>query len=266
MGMRHRVARGTPMQNGGKMFNPVNGEGMSANVAVQIEAAILDGKLPPGEKIPSERDLQLQFKTGRGVIREALRELKQKGLIETRLGGNGGTYVKRIGASDASQSLALMIKQSEIDIAKLIEFRESIDRTITILAITRGDDRQAELLMMGVDKLEQVGLGPNPSMDGIRKVDQELNLLLAKMTKNPIFDWIMQTVQISFGSYDYVLYEDAYYREKTINNWRETATAIADREPLQALSFIGYHYVMLNRCINEKKCAGEAANPENGGQ
>lgn len=235
------------------MFNPVNGKEMTGNVALQIEAAILDGKLSPGEKIPSERELQILFKTGRGVVREALRELRQKGLIETRRGGNGGTYVKRIGAGDASQSLALMIKQSEIDITQLIEFRESIDRTITILAISRGDAGQAELLLAGVERLEKVGLCRQPSMERIREVDRELNLLLAKMTKNPIFDWIMQTIQISFGSYDYVLYEDTYYREKTISNWRETAAAIADREPLEALSFIGYHYVMLNRCIRENK-------------
>ena len=248
------------------MFNPVNSRGMSANVAFQIEAAIIDGKLSPGEKIPSERELQHHFKSGRGVIREALRELKQKGLIETRRGGRGGTYVKRIGASDASQPLALMIKQNEIDIAKLIEFRESMDRTITVLAISRGDDIQATRLLQGVGRLEAVGLGPNPSMQSIREVDRELNLLLAKMTDNPIFDWIMQTIQITLGSYDYVLYEDAAYREKTIKNWRETATAIADREPLKALSFIGYHYVMLNRCITEKKRARQAADQEDGGR
>ncbi len=248
------------------MFNPVNGEGMSANVAFQIEAAIIDGKLPPGAKIPSERELQQQFKSGRGVIREALRELKQKGLIETRRGGKGGTYVKRIGASDASQPLALMIKQNQIDIANLIEFRECIDRTITILAISRGDASQAELLMRGVGRLEEVGLCPNPSMESIRKVDRELNLLLAKMAKNPIYDWVMQTIQISFGSYDYVLYEEAAYREKTIKNWGETAKAIAERAPLKALSFISYHYVMLNRCINEKKGARQAVNQEDGGR
>jgi GntR family transcriptional regulator, transcriptional repressor for pyruvate dehydrogenase complex len=249
------------------MFNPVNGEGMSANVASQIESAIIDGKLSPGEKIPSERELQNQFKSGRGVIREALRELKQKGLIETRRGGKGGgTYVKRIGASDASQPLALMIKQSEIDIANLIEFRESIDRTITVLAIARGDDRQAEVLMSGVGRLEAVGLCSNPCMERVREVDRELNLLLAKMTKNPIYDWIMQTIQISFGSYDYVLYEDAYYREKTIKNWRETAAAIAERETLKALSYTGYHYVMLNRCINEKKGFRQPVKQEDGGE
>ena len=88
------------------MFNPVKGQGITANVALQIEAAILEGKLSPGEKIPSERAFQNLFKTGRGVVREALRELKQKGLVETRRGGKGGTYVKRIGVHDASQPLA----------------------------------------------------------------------------------------------------------------------------------------------------------------
>lgn len=226
---------------------------MTANVASQIEAAILGDQFSPGEKLPSERDFQRLFKTGRGVIREALRELRQKGLIETRLGGNGGTYVKQVGATDASQALSLLIRQQEIDIEKLIEFRESIDRTITLLSIAHGDDQEAEALLNGVTELEKCGLCDNPSMTRISEVDQELNLLLAKMTKNPIFEWIMRTIQISFGSYDWVLYDDAYYREKTIKNWRETAIAIAEREPLKALSFIGYHYVLLNRCIHENK-------------
>jgi len=235
------------------MFTPVNGKGMTGNVALQIEAAILDGKLLPGKKIPSERELQNLFQTGRGVVREALRELKQKGLVETRRGGKGGTYVKKIGTDDASQPLALMIKQNDIDIADLIEFRESIDRTVTILAISRGEANEAQALLDGVAELEAVGLGSAPSMARISEVDRRLNLLLVKMTRNPLFDWIMQTIQISFGSYDYVLYEDAYYREKTIDNWRETAQSIADREPMKALSVIGYHYVMLNRCIRENR-------------
>lgn len=246
------------------MFNPVNGKGITGNVALQIESAILDGKLSPGEKIPSERELQNLFQTGRGVVREALRELKQKGLVETRRGGHGGTYVKRIGADDASQPLALMIRQREIDIADLIEFRESIDRTVTILAISRGDDRETKALLKGVEALEAAGLCQAPSMKRISDVDRELNLLLVKMTKNPVFNWIMQTIQISFGSYDYVLYEDAYYREKTIKNWRETAMAIADREPLKALSFIGYHYVMLNRCIRENNDKHTSDNQKDG--
>jgi DNA-binding FadR family transcriptional regulator len=235
------------------MFNPVDGKDVTEKVASQIESAILNNEFKPGEKLPSERDLQQLFQTGRGVIREALRELKQKGLIETRHGGGGGTYVKRVGASEASEALALLIHRQQIAIDDLIEFRECIDRTITILAISRGKDAETRALVNLVGDLEEAGLKEDPDMDRIITVDRELNLRLVKMTKNQMFEWIMRTVQLGFGSYDHILYEDTYYREITIRNWYETAVAIAEREPMKALSFIGHHYVMLNRCIRESE-------------
>lgn len=235
------------------MFNPVDGREITDNIALQIEAAILNNEFKTGEKLPSERDLQNLFQTGRGVIREALRELKQKGLIETRRGGKGGTYVKAVEASEASEALALLIQQQKIAIESLIEFRESIDRTVTILAISRGKDEEARALLDLVGELERAGLADAPDMTRIIAVDRELNLSLVKMTRNQMFEWIMRTIQIGFGSYDHILYEDSYYREITIRNWYETAVAIARREPLKALSFIGHHYVMLNRCIQESE-------------
>lgn len=235
------------------MFNPVDGKEVTEKIALQIEAAILNSDFKPGEKLPSERDLQNLFQTGRGVIREALRELKQKGLIETRRGGKGGTYVKEMEASEASEALALLIHQQKISIENLVEFREAIDRTVTMLAISRGKDQEARALVDLVGELEKAGLKDCPDMDRIIEVDRELNLLLVKMTKNQMFEWIMRTIQLGFGSYDHILYEDAYYREITIGNWYETAVAIAEREPMRALSFIGYHYVMLNRCIKESE-------------
>jgi len=45
-----------------------------------LEPAIVEGKIKPGERLPSEREMQIQFGTGRGVVREALKILKQKGV------------------------------------------------------------------------------------------------------------------------------------------------------------------------------------------
>jgi len=80
------------------MFSPVQIGRAGEDIALQIEAAILEERILPGERLPSERELQVQFKTGRGVIREAIRALKQKGLIEIRKGGKGGAYVKKSGS------------------------------------------------------------------------------------------------------------------------------------------------------------------------
>ena len=49
-------------------------------------------------------------------------------------------------ASEASEALALLIHQQKISIENLIEFREAIDRTVTILAISRGKDKDTRAL------------------------------------------------------------------------------------------------------------------------
>jgi DNA-binding FadR family transcriptional regulator len=55
-------------------------------VAARLEAAIRDGRLKPGDRLPSERDLMETFETGRPSVREAFLFLEKKGLIETENG------------------------------------------------------------------------------------------------------------------------------------------------------------------------------------
>jgi GntR family transcriptional repressor for pyruvate dehydrogenase complex len=242
------------------LFTPAQVGRAGEDVALQIEAAILNEKIMPGEGLPSERELQVQFQTGRGVIREAMRALKQKGLIEIRKGAKGGAYVKQIDVANVSESLALFLKQQHVGLAHIAEFRESLDRTITLLAITRADAAEKQQLVAEVEKLRECLNQPEPDMEALGHIDRQLNISLAKMTKNPIFEWIMQALQLGFSSQDYALYDDPVYRQKTVENWDETARHIAANEPLRALSSIGAHYAMLERCVAE---AGDAFRPAN---
>lgn len=220
----------------------------------------MDEKIMPGEGLPSERELQIQFQTGRGVIREAMRALKQKGLIDIRKGAKGGAYVKQMEVSNVSESLALFLKQQHVGLAHIAEFRESLDRTITTLAIARADCAEKQQLVAEVEKLQECLNQPEPDMEALGHIDRQLNIHLAKMTKNPIFEWIMQALQLGFSSQDYALYEDPEYRQRIVINWDETARNIAANEPLRALSSIGAHYALLQRCVAE---AEDAVCPEN---
>ncbi|MCM3716532.1 PLP-dependent aminotransferase family protein [Alkalihalobacillus oceani] len=56
-----------------------------------FEARILNGELPPGSKLPSERNLAKSFQVNRSTVNSALEELKAMGLIETLVGA--GTVV-----------------------------------------------------------------------------------------------------------------------------------------------------------------------------
>ena len=58
----------------------------SQTISHQLEELILDGTLQPGDKVPSERLLSQRLKVSRTLVREALKELRGRGVIETRHG------------------------------------------------------------------------------------------------------------------------------------------------------------------------------------
>ena len=234
------------------LFTPVLRGHAGPGVSSQIETAILTGQIQPGERLPSERELQVQFHASRGVIREALQALREKGLIEVRKGAKGGAYIKRVDVAKASESLALLLQQQSISVEHLIEFRESIDRTVTILAIARGDELEKRRLKEGAIRLAQALGQPEPDLALVLEIDRELNLLLVRMTRNPVLEWVALTIQLGFGSQDHALYENPGYRAGTTANWVDTAREIEAGNTLKALALTSYHYLLLQRCLTEK--------------
>lgn len=239
------------------IFIPVEIGRAGEDIALQIEAAILEEKILPGERIPSERELQTLFQCGRGVIREAVRALKQKGLVEVRKGAKGGAYVKNIEVSNVGESLAIFLKQQHVDPDHIAEFRESIDRAIVVMAIARASASEKEELVAGTEKLMELVKDGTPDQGDLAKHDRVLNIQLAKMSKNPIYEWVMEAIQHGFSSHDYALYDDPEYCRKTAKNWNTTACRIADNEPMKALNSISAHYALLQSCIEEEKTKTE---------
>jgi DNA-binding FadR family transcriptional regulator len=241
---------------------PVQAGRASEEIALQVEAAIVDGRLAPGGRLPSEREMQSQFGTGRGVIREAIKILQQKGLLEVRKGAKGGAYVRQLDVGNVSESLALFLKQHPMEPEKVIEFRESLDRTITQLAIAHADQAEKDELLQEALRLEAMLREDEPDLIEASELDRQLNIKLARMARNPLFEWVMHALQMGFSSHDYALYEDRIYRIKAGANWSNTARAIANGEIMRALAYNGHHYVLLRQCIDEK--AAPASEPNTG--
>ena len=62
-------------------------------VAAQLRDLVVRGVLVPGQRLPSEERLGENFGISRNTLREALRSLASEGLLETRRGVNGGTFI-----------------------------------------------------------------------------------------------------------------------------------------------------------------------------
>ena len=71
--------------------NKVQVPRISDAVAASLERRILEGSLKPGDRLPPERELALEFGVSRPSLREAIQKLASKGMVQSRQGG--GTYV-----------------------------------------------------------------------------------------------------------------------------------------------------------------------------
>lgn len=62
------------------------GEHLPARIAAQVGSDIQEGRLKPGDKLPTEHFLAKSFGVSRSVVREAIAQLRNEGLVETRQG------------------------------------------------------------------------------------------------------------------------------------------------------------------------------------
>jgi long-subunit acyl-CoA synthetase (AMP-forming)/DNA-binding FadR family transcriptional regulator len=108
---------------------------VSQQVFDQLKEQILTGAWKPGEKIPSENDLAVQFGVSRVTIRNALQRLSGLGLLETRFGE--GSFVKRMDVDTALQPLVPTVYLGKDSLREVLEFRKTVEGSVCELACRR---------------------------------------------------------------------------------------------------------------------------------
>ena len=104
----------------------------SGQITRQLEQAILGGRLAAGDRLPSERELQGLLEVSRNTLREGLRELEQKGLVEIRKGRRGGIFVKEMGAGPMTESLGLFVQSQRVTMEDISEFRRDLEGPLAL--------------------------------------------------------------------------------------------------------------------------------------
>src|SRR5918997_837914 len=95
-------------------LQPVRRGRIYEHIVEQLQRLIQAGELQPGDQLPPERMLPERFQVSRASVREALRALELRGLIEGRQGG--GTFVKSVSADELARPMttALLAGQREV--------------------------------------------------------------------------------------------------------------------------------------------------------
>jgi DNA-binding FadR family transcriptional regulator len=135
-------------------------------VADQLRALIMEGKLAPGERLPNEALLAREFGVSRATVREALRVLAAQNLLRTAKGAGGGSYVTLPTVDHISEFLRsninLLTDSKHVTLDELIEARELLEVPAARLAAARRDESDLEHLRaaippdpLGLDSQEQ---------------------------------------------------------------------------------------------------------------
>ena len=101
-------------------------------VALALESRILDGSFSVGERLPTEFELQESFGVSRTVIRDALRTLAVRGLVEIRRGS--GTTVMATPADAYSNAVATMLLRSSLTLGEVFDARAALESQLALVS------------------------------------------------------------------------------------------------------------------------------------
>ena len=139
---------------------------------VRLAEHIRKGRLKPGDRLPSERDLAAQMKISRATLREALRVMQLQGIIESRRGA--GNYV----ASGNAEEIALAL--DHLAFHDIFELRLLIEPSIAALAAQRATPQDISRLETILSRQEQEIIGNRFIAD----TDEVFHSALAESTHN----------------------------------------------------------------------------------
>jgi DNA-binding FadR family transcriptional regulator len=166
-----------------------------------VQSAVLDGRLREGDTLPPERELQALFGVSRGTLREAIRVLEQKGILEVRLGTGGGAVVRRATTDTVSESLAFLIQSRKVSLEDLAEFRADVEGIVTASAAERADPENLAILKNLLAEAQQHCRKGLSAWNDFIRIDEKMHMALAAAAKNPIYRLILRIVHDNIHEY-----------------------------------------------------------------
>jgi DNA-binding FadR family transcriptional regulator len=155
----------------------------------QILQIVRLGLVPDGERLPSERELAGRLGISRVMLREVLKVLAEQGLVVSRRGRYGGTFVRHPqppapGAGSAQELRGGVAGATgatgEDDVRDTLRFREVLDTGAAELCASRGlDDEEAARLRAALDATR------NAALADYRRSDTLLHLTLVELAGSP---------------------------------------------------------------------------------
>ncbi len=152
----------------------------------------MTGELRPGDKLPPERELAEQFGVSRTAVREAVKALHEKGLIEVLPGK--GTFISNITDSTSEvmrDSLDLIVNVGLVNgLVELVQVRTLLEPGIAALAAEMATPEDVQAMQQAVDTMDTA----LDDADVYVEADLEFHRALAKASQNSLITILLDPI------------------------------------------------------------------------
>ncbi|QKJ20874.1 FadR/GntR family transcriptional regulator [Microbacterium hominis] len=210
------------------VFSPLDGTGRAELVEQRLTDAIVSGVLRDGERLPSESDLSRSLGVALVTAREALEGMRDKGLVRTRRGRDGGSFVTFDRDTAARLFDRRLRTHSRIELRDLALHVSAIAGTAAEAAAERASDDDVETLRRVAADADLTTTG------GARRALSRFQLEVAAISQSPRLVHEEMRLQSEAGPLLWLCLREQEYRDRSATARERVIAAIRDYAPAQA--------------------------------
>lgn len=208
------------------VFEPIKKSSLVTELTKQLLDYVFSGNIQPGEKLPTERQLQEVLHVGRSSIREAIKVLNVLGILDVRQGD--GTYLVKRDSHFLMESIEWGLLLGEKNTLDVIEARQEIEISIVKYAAKRATDQEIEELWSILEDLK------GASTKEFIEIDVNFHLKLAEMAKNSVFKSLFLSLQSLLRTWINLVMSEVSDTTFSYNDHLNIYIAVSQRNPERA--------------------------------
>lgn len=213
-------------------------------VVLRIRTMLHSGIIKVGDKLPPERDLAQTFQVSRSSIREAIRSLQEKGIVESRRGN--GTFV--VDAGDIITPFAEAVTEQRIYLLQIMEFRQAIEPMMAGVAA-----RNATLEQLAAIKAIMQEKSLEPPVGKPWDQDMQFHCAIAEASGNPLFTQALCNAKAALEETREAPLQSPERREKSCVMHKEIFEAIVDGDEALASDAMRRHLAQVHEMLFSQK-------------
>jgi GntR family transcriptional regulator, transcriptional repressor for pyruvate dehydrogenase complex len=211
---------------------------LSDQLAEALLRRIRSERMRPGDKLPTEAELSSEFGLSRTVVREAMRSLVARGIVDVRAGS--GAVVAEVEAEAAAESLALFLEgRPDSDYDAMHEVREALEVRSARCAALRATP--ADITRLEASHEAMVARIDSPDIEALALADVSFHASLAAASKNEILRTMLDAFRPVLMRPREVNLVEEPARTEAVESHAAILAAVRDRDPEAAEEAMRQH-------------------------